>query len=407
MSKTIPGDRKKLTASHDLAIFGAPPLFKSALHVNRPIAPDRAAFDALLDGVWERNWFTNDGPLVRELETRLADWLDVPHCVLTSNATAALDLVIKALGIRGEVLLPSYTFISTAHMLHMVGITPVFCDVDADMALDPADCALRIGPKTGAVIATHVWGSPCNIDALQKLCDAHDIPLLFDAAHAFGGCHHGHRLGRFGRAEIFSLHATKAFHTGEGGVVTTCDAELAAQLRLMRNFGFSQTGEVQCTGLNAKMSEVHAAMGLANLDAIDATRATAKRVHQGYQKGLEGIPGLSLRVPAYHEDSNHHYVVALIDADGFGMSRDTLLRLLVAENVLARRYFHPGGHRCLPFADANAELELPRTDALCEEVMVLPAGAGANIVPVQEICDLIRFIHRKCEEITAATNSKF
>ena len=278
--------RKPLTGPEDLALFGAPPVFDTPRHVNRPAAPDRAAFDAMMDAVWERRWFTNDGPLVQELERRLSAFLDVPHCVLTSNATAGLDLVMQCLGIRGEVLLPSYTFISTAHLLALRGLTPVFCEVGTDMALDPADAAARLTERTDAVVATHVWGSPCDIDGLGALCDAAGIPLLFDAAHAFGARHRGHPLGRFGRAEVFSLHATKAFHTCEGGLITTCDAALAEQLRLARNFGFSGSDRVDCTGVNAKMSELHAAMGLANLDAFPATRAAARAVHAAYRDGL-------------------------------------------------------------------------------------------------------------------------
>ena len=384
--------RKPLTGPEDLALFGAPPVFDTPRHVNRPAAPDRAAFDAMMDAVWERRWFTNDGPLVQELERRLSAFLDVPHCVLTSNATAGLDLVMQCLGIRGEVLLPSYTFISTAHLLALRGLTPVFCEVGTDMALDPADAAARLTERTDAVVATHVWGSPCDIDGLGALCDAAGIPLLFDAAHAFGARHRGHPLGRFGRAEVFSLHATKAFHTCEGGLITTCDAALAEQLRLARNFGFSGSDRVDCTGVNAKMSELHAAMGLANLDAFPATRAAARAVHAAYRDGLAGLTGLRLKCPPAAEDNNHHYVVAEVDARAFGLTRDRLVELLTAEGIWARRYFFPGGHRSPPHAAANPGLSLPRTEALCDRVMLLPGGGAADLAEVAEICRMIRFV---------------
>ncbi len=395
MTDTAPHKRKALQTPADLALLGAPPLFAVPRHVNRPHVPDKAAFDARINAAWERRWFTNDGPLVKELEQRLCDYLDVPHCVLMSNATAALDLTMKALGVKGEVILPAYTFISTANILHIAGLTPVFCDVDASMALDPAACAARIGPRTGAVVATHVWGSPCDIDALQEVCDAHDIPLLFDAAHAFGARHKAHRLGRFGRAEVFSLHATKAFHTCEGGLVTTCDSTLAKTLRRMRNFGFDPMGAVACAGVNAKMSEMHAAMGLGNLDQIDATRVLAQDVHRAYARGLADLPGFILKLPPAAEENNHHYVVGRINAAEFGMDRDRLHAVLVAENVLARRYFRPGGHRCPPYIAQTkaAGLELPQTDALCNDVLVLPGGAAADPADVALICALIRFAH--------------
>lgn len=395
---------KPLLTLSDLAVFGAAPLFDTPRHVNRPNAPKRAAFEALIDQVWDRRWFSNDGPLVQKLEQRLCDFLDVPHCVLTTNATAALDLVMQALNVEGEVLLPSYTFISTAHMLHLRGLTPVFCEVGADMTLDPADCAARMGPRTGAVVATHAWGSSCNIDALQRVCDAAGVPLLFDAAHAFGGRYRGHRLGRFGRAEVFSLHATKAFHTCEGGLITTTDDALANQLRLTRNFGFSGSDRVDCAGMNAKMSELHAAMGLCNLDAFGDTCTAAKEIHADYARGLAGLAGINLRCPPLEEDNNHHYVVAEIDATALGMDRDALLAVLTAENIWARRYFFPGGHRSPPHLGETlaAGLGLPQTDALCARVLLFPGGGAADLDDVDQICRLLRFVVAHSEAIHAA-----
>ncbi|MFW2545274.1 DegT/DnrJ/EryC1/StrS family aminotransferase [Primorskyibacter sp. 2E107] len=397
----LPSTDKPLSRLDDLALFGAPPLFGTPRHVNRPQAPERAVFDALMDDVWQRRWFTNDGPLVQELERRLSDWLDVPHAVLTCNATIALDLVMQGLGIEGEVLLPSYTFISTAHMLTLRGLTPVFCEVGPDMLLDPEDCAARITPRTGAVVATHVWGSPCDIDGLQALCDEAGIPLIFDAAHAFGGRYKEHRIGRFGAAEIFSLHATKAFHACEGGLVTTCDGDLAARLRLTRNFGFSGSDRVECAGINAKMSELHAAMGLCNLDVFEQTRAAARAIHAGYRDGLAGVAGITLKCPAPEEDNNHHYVVCEIDESALGLSRDALLSVLSAENVFARRYFFPGGHRSPPhLARTEASgLSLPRTDAFCGRVLLLPGGSAAQPDEVARICTLIRFAAAQAEAI--------
>ncbi|WP_425102302.1 DegT/DnrJ/EryC1/StrS family aminotransferase [Tropicibacter sp. S64] len=389
-----PPSDKRFESPGDLAIFGAPPLFDTPRHVNRPQAPDRAAFEAFMAGIWERRWFTNDGPLVQALEARLAEWLDVPHCVLTCNATIALDLVMQALGVRGEVLIPSYTFISTAHLLTLRGMRPVFCEVGADMLLDPADVAQRITQETGAVVATHVWGSPCDVDGLQMVCDRAGVPLIFDAAHAFGGRYGGHRLGRFGAAEVFSLHATKAFHACEGGLITTTDAALALRLRLTRNFGFVASDQVACAGINAKMSELHAAMGLANLDAFEGTRAAARVIHAGYRDGLAGVAGIALKCPAQAEDNNHHYVVCEIDEGALGLSRDRLVEILTAENVYARRYFYPGGHRSPPhLARTEAEgLSLPVTDALCARVMLLPGGGAADLEDVTRTCALIRFI---------------
>ena len=397
---------KTFSDVRDLASFGARPLFDAPRHVNRPGAPARADFEALVDGIWQRRWFTNDGPLVKELESRLAVFLDVPHCVLTCNATAALGLVLGALEVTGEVLLPSYTFISTAHVLHLSGMTPVFCDVAPDMNIAPSDCVARMTERTGALIATHVWGRPCEVRDLEDICAAAQIPLLFDAAHAFGSRHMGRRIGAFGVAEVFSLHATKAFHACEGGLVTTADGALAQRLRMMRNFGFSGSDRVDYAGVNAKMSELHAAMGLANLDIWPETKARSCAIHEVYQQGLGQIGGLDLRVPPPEEDNNHHYVVAEIDAARFGMDRDRLCALLEAENVLARRYFFPGGHRSPPhdLLAARAGLSLPETEALCNRVLVLPGGAAADPDETAAICGLIRFIADNAAKILRSAN---
>ena len=383
---------RQKTGPEDFALFGGPAAFSEPCHVNKPNAAPRAAFEAYFDRAWTAGWFTNDGPLLREFEARLADYLGTAHAVLIGNGTAALELTIRALGLSGEVIVPSFTFISTANALQLAGLTPVFCDVDQrTMNIDPAACEALITPRTSAVIPTHVWGTPCDTARLQGLCDAAGIALIYDSAHAFGVAHRGRRIGGFGLAEIFSLHATKVLHAFEGGCVSTDDRGLAGELRLRRNFGFSGTDRVDVAGTNAKMSEAHAAMGLANLDALDDTLAANRRCHDAYADGLAGIAGLHLCRPAPGEVSNYHYVVAELDKAEFGLDRDDLVDLLVAENVLARRYFHPGCHRMTPHLPAaGPPPSLPVTEALCERVIVLPAGAALPLKAVAEICGLIR-----------------
>ena len=385
------------------AIFGGTPHFDKPRHVNRPNAAPRAAYDAYFDRAWDNSWFSNDGPLLIEFEQRLQAYLGVAHCVVTCNATLALSLSLEALGLSGEVIVPSYTFISTANALKMAGLTPVFCDVRAqDMTLDPEACAALITPRTSAVIPTHVWGAACDTDALQTLCDAAEIVLLYDSAHAFGVEHQGQKIGGFGRAEIFSLHATKVLHAFEGGVVSTDDAELAEDLRLWRNFGFSGVDQVEVGGVNAKMSEAHAAMGLANLDVLDATIAANKRCHDAYATGLAGVAGLHLHRPGPGQVSNYHYVVAEVDSAQFGLSRDALVDVLFGENIWARRYFYPGGHRAPPHLPQDGPpAPLPVTEAICERVLVLPAGAAIALKDVEAICAVIRAIGENAPEIAA------
>ena len=359
----------------------------------------------MFDRVWNSRWFTNDGPLVGEFEQKLSDYLNVEHCVLTSNGTAALQLTIRALGLTGEIIIPSYTFISTAHALSFAGIRPRFCDVSrSDWNADCDDVARLIDDRTSAVIATHIWGDACDIERMQNICDDAKIHLLFDAAHAFGSTYRGTRLGGFGSAEIFSLHATKALHSFEGGLVSTRDPALADKLRKMRNFGFAGLDYVEMPGINAKMSEVHAAMGLANLACIDATIAGNKRCHDTYFSLLQCIPGLRLRRPAENEQSNYHYVVAEVSPGEFGLGRDELVDILSRENVLARRYFYPGGHRSLPYCNEPSGMTatLPVTEDVCGRVMLLPGGCTMPDDDIEAICNVIRFISVNAGEISSS-----
>ncbi|MEQ9662146.1 MAG: aminotransferase class I/II-fold pyridoxal phosphate-dependent enzyme [Parasphingopyxis sp.] len=396
--------REKISVS-DLAAFGGAPLFSSPLHVTRPNAGDKERFFGLVEESWERRWFTNDGVMVADLETRLADRLGVKHCITASSGTAAMELAIRALELAGSVIVPAFTFVSTAHMLHWAGIRPVFADIDPrNWALDPESCRKKIAPDVSAVIATHPFGMAADIEALQALCDKEGIPLLFDSAHAFGCTYQGKPIGGFGRAEIFSFHATKAFHTFEGGAITTNDDALAADLRSMRNFGFSGYDQVERAGTNAKMSEIHAAMGLTNLDAFDDILAASARCFQSYEQALRDIGGITMRLPNAADRSNHHYVAAETDSERLGVTRDQLLDLLGAEGVYARRYFYPGTHCSEPyrtlFPDAGAKL--PVTEALLNRIIQFPAGATVDGDDVRALGNLLRFIAAHAAEIAEA-----
>lgn len=378
----------------DLALFGGEPAFSRAMYVTRPGAPDRQQFFRLAGDAWDRRWFTNDGPLTQELERRLESRLGVAHCVLTNNGTAAMSLLIQALGLGGEVILPSFTFISTAHALSLSGVEPVFADVESEgWDLDLAQCERLVTPRTTALIATHLFGSTCKVRELEAFCRERGIKLIFDSAHAFGCTSGGQSVGGFGDAEVFSFHATKAFHTFEGGAITTQDSTLADKLRKLRNFGFDENGHVTMVGTNAKMSEIHAAMGLVNLDEFDQTMAASRACHEAYQRHLSGASGLKVNAPDSAETSNHHYVVADVDAETLGLTRDQLLQVLHAENVVARRYFHPGAHRSEPYASRYAAKRdaLPCTDRLNARLIQLPGGSTVSGAEAAAICSLLRF----------------
>lgn len=389
------GERvKPKQALTDLALLGGPPAFTEALHVGRPNLGDREAFLKRVSDILDRRWFTNNGPCVSEFEQRLAQYTGVKHCIAVCNATIGLELAIRALGMTGEVLVPAFTFVATAHALQWQGVTPVFCDVDPHTHnLDPAKAEALITPRTTGILGVHVWGRPCAVDALEDLARRHGLKLCFDAAHAFACSHGGRMIGSFGDAEVFSFHATKFLNCFEGGAIVTNDDELAQRIRLMKNFGFSGYDNVIYLGTNGKMTEVCAAMGLSSLECVDDIISVNARHQARYREGLAGLPGVTLAAYDPREKSNLQYVVVEIDAERSGLDRDQLVRLLHAENVLARRYFFPGVHEMEPYRSLDPRLgeRLPHTQRLCASVMTLPNGTAITSDDVDGVCALIRF----------------
>ena len=370
-----------------------PPLFPSPLHVGRPNIGDRRKLAARIEGILDRNWLSNQGPLVQEFEERLKSYLGVKHCIPICNGTVALELAIRALGLEGEVILPSFTFVATAHALQWQGITPVFADIDpATHNLDPDAVERMITPRTTGVLGVHVWGRPCAVEALQSIGDRHGLRLLFDAAHAFGCSHGGRMVGNFGRCEVFSFHATKFFNTFEGGAIATNDDELAAKIRLMKNFGFKGYDNVVYLGVNGKMTEVCAAMGLTGLDSLEAFMTVNRRNYEVYRESLAGIPGLRLIDYPTAERCNRQYVVLEVDEQAYGRSRDETIQMLHGENVLARRYFWPGCHRMEPYRTLYpaAGRNLVHTEAIAARVIVLPTGTAVDEPAIGTIAQLLR-----------------
>jgi dTDP-4-amino-4,6-dideoxygalactose transaminase len=376
----------------ELAVLGGRPAFAEPLHVGRPNLPDRDRLLERLAGVLDSRWLTNDGPQVRELERRLAERLQVAHCVAVCNATIGLELAMHALGISGEVIVPAFTFVATAHSARWMRLQPVFADVDpATHNLDPADVERRITNKTSAIVGVHVWGRACAPEALEDICRRRRLALLFDAAHAFDCTHAGRPIGGFGLAEVFSFHATKFFNSFEGGAVATNDDDLARRLRLMRNFGFTGYDRVDAIGTNGKMCEVAAAMGLASLESLEDVVAVNRRNHAAYRERLERLPGLCVVRYEGPDRVNHQYVVCEVDAEKAGLTRDELWRTLFADNVIARRYFHPGVHRMQPYASEQKPetRNLPQTERLCGRVLCFPTGQTIDESTIDRVCGVV------------------
>lgn len=375
-----------------LAHFGGEPAFQDKLFVGRPNVGNREALLTRINDMLDRRWLSNNGRFVQEFEQQIANYLGVKHCIATCNGTLALELVIRALGLTGEVIIPSFTFIATAHALQWQEITPVFGDIDPEThTLDPQQIEKLITPRTSGIIGVHVWGQPCDIDGLSKIATQHNLKLMFDASHALGCSYQGQMLGNFGQAEVFSFHATKFINAFEGGAIVTNDDELNEKLRLMKNFGFVNYDQVIYLGTNGKMSEASAAMGLTSLESIEEFIDINRANYAAYQKGLADLPGITLFPMDEAEKHNYQYVVVEIDEAQTGVSRDLLVKILHAENVIARRYFYPGCHRMEPYRSyfPHAGLLLPETERLCERVMLLPTGTAISPEMAQKICQII------------------
>lgn len=383
------------TRIDDLAVWGGPPAFDRKLHVGLPNIGDRARLLGRIEDILDRRWLTNNGVYVQELEHKLAEFLGVKHCIAICNGTVALEIAIRATGLRGEVIVPSFTFVATAHALQWQEITPVFCDVDPRTHnIDPGQVERMITPRTTGILGVHVWGRPCDVEALAQVAGRHGLRLLFDAAHAFGCSHRGQKIGRFGDAEIFSFHATKFFNTFEGGAIATGDDDLAQRIRLMKNFGFSGYDRVVHVGTNGKMSEISAAMGLTALECVGEIVAHNRNRYKTYQSCLGQIPGVRLIDYDEREECNYQYVVLEIDEEVTHISRDDLVAILHAENVLCRRYFYPGCHQMEPYRSyfPHSGLLLPNTERLVTRVMSLPTGPGIAREEIEHIGQILRLV---------------
>jgi dTDP-4-amino-4,6-dideoxygalactose transaminase len=391
------------TRVDELAIFGAPPAFVDRLHVGRPNIGNRDRLRTRFNDILDRRWFTNNGPYVQEFERNLAAIVGVKHCVATCNATVALEIAIRALGLQGEVIVPSFTFIATAHALQWQNITPIFCDVDSQTHnLDPNRIEELITARTTGIIGVHLWGRPCDVEALAEIAARRNLKLLFDAAHALGCSANGRAVGCFGEAEVFSFHATKFCNSFEGGAVATDDDDLAARLRLMKNFGFAGYDRVVHLGINGKMSEISAAMGLTSLESRDDFIAVNRRHYQQYEAALQELPGVKLLAYDESERNNYQYIVLELDESVTRISRDHLLELLWAENVIARRYFYPGCHRMEPYRSIHPQAgeKLPVTEKLTEQVLQLPTGTSVEPEQIAATCQLIRLAISQGEAIS-------
>lgn len=311
------------------------------IYVTRPHLPPLAEVTKLLEGVWERRVLTNGGPLHEQLESELAAYLGVKHLSLFANGTLALLVALKALRLQGEVITTPFSFVATSEALSWNGLEPVFADIqEGSYGLDPASIEASITPRTTAILPVHCYGFPCDVEAIQRIADDYNLKVIYDAAHAFGvECHCGSLL-QHGDLSVLSFHATKVFNTFEGGAVVSPDAKTKKRIDRLKNFGFVDEVSVAANGINAKMSELHAAVGLAQLPGIDAAIAKRKRVAEIYHEQLVGVAGLDLPSFSPAIRSNYAYMPVRVTVQA-GVTREVVVERLRAQGIVPRRYFHP------------------------------------------------------------------
>lgn len=380
--------RLALSAANQVPGETAPPLY-----VTRPTLPPLAELLPALERIWDSRFLTNGGPFHDAFEAALAQRLGTPHVSLFNNCTTALVSALQSLDLAGEVITTPYSFVASAHAIRWNGLEPVFVDIDAEtFNIDPVQVEAAITPRTSAILAVHCYGHACDVDALRDIARRHGLKLVYDAAHAFGALHRGETLLRHGDLSVVSFHATKVLNTFEGGAVVAHGAAAKRRLDRLKNFGFADESQVDEVGLNGKMSEFNAALGLLQLARVDAALAARAAVDARYRAAFEGVPGLRLP-PAPRagvERRNHAYFPLRIEP-GFGPGRDAVHARLKSHGVVARRYFHPlitdfAPYAVLPSADPA---HLPNARAAAASVLCLPLHPELKPHEQDRVIDLV------------------
>lgn len=371
--------------------------FEKPIYISRPPLPDRAAVYQKIDEIWDSQWLTNVGSQHREFETKLKKYLDVPNISLFCNGTLALQLACQALRLSGEVITTPFTFAATPHVLYWNRITPVFCDIDPNtFNLDPERIESMITPNTTAILPVHVFGYPCDTQSIREIANRYGLRVIYDAAHSFGVEANGIKIGNFGDLSMFSFHATKIYHTLEGGALTFKDQSLRERLEFSKNFGFKNEENIVVPGINAKMNEFQAAIGLLMLDLVGEEIEKRKHLTMVYRERLSEIPGINFRIEMPGVKHNYYNFVITVDQDKFGMSRDELYRTLKEYNIFTRRYFYPlcSQFQCYSKYPSSAPENLPVAEKVSKSILTLPLYGALREEDIYKISDVIA-LHAK------------
>ncbi|HOY39414.1 MAG: DegT/DnrJ/EryC1/StrS family aminotransferase [Bacteroidales bacterium] len=366
---------------------------KKKIYVTRPALPPLEEFEIYLKQMWETGWLTNNGPFHIELENKLRDFLQVDHISLFSNGTIALITALQALDLKGEIITTPYSFVATSHAIKWNGLTPVFADIDDNTCnLDPRSVEKQITQHTSAILPVHVYGIPCDIDALQKIADKYRLKIIYDAAHAFNVKLQGRSILNFGDLTVLSFHATKAFHTFEGGAIVSHSAEQKAKIDFLKNFGFADELTIVGVGINGKMNEVQASMGLLQLKYFNNYVEQRKQISSMYLKKLNKTPGIRIPIIDKNLDYNYSYFPVFINSQQFGNTRDGVYNSLKDNDIYARRYFYPlisnlPSYRSVVSASPE---NLPVANRIADVVLCLPLYPGLSEQEISEICEIIQ-----------------
>ena len=362
---------------------------KNPIQVTRSSMPEFEEYIEEIRELWDTHWLTNMGAKHKNLESQLLDYLNVPNITLFTNGHLALECIIAALNLRGEVITTPFTFASTTHAIVRNGLKPVFCDINPyDYTIDVEKIESLITEKTSAIIPVHVYGNVCDVEAIDRIAKKHNLKVIYDAAHTFGVTVNGQGIGTFGDASMFSFHATKVFNTIEGGAVTYNDSSIKQVLNDLKNFGITGPETVEYVGGNAKMNEFQAAMGICNLRHVNGEIIKRKKVVERYIENLKDITGIQLSKKQVDVESNYAYFPVVFD--GYKMTRDGVFEKLKDNDIVARKYFYPLTNSFECYKDRYDVDETPVAKYIAERVLTLPLYADLALEDVDRICEIIK-----------------
>ncbi len=367
------------------------------VYVTQPTMPDLALYNRYMEQIWETRWLTNDGQFHKQFEERLKQYLGVEHLNLLVNGTIALVIALQSLRINGgEVITTPFTFPATPHVLYWNNVRPVFCDIDKDtLNIDPSEIEKHITPDTKAILAVHVYGNPCDVEAIDAIAQRHSLHVIYDAAHAFGVKINGRSILEYGDISALSFHATKLFSSIEGGALISNSEKQQERIRYLRNFGIADEETVIGPGINGKMNEFQASFGLLNLDIVDKEIEDRQMITKMYRRQLDNIDGIHFLNDIPNTKHNYAYFPVFVDEDAYGIGRDELYAILKKCNINTRKYFYPlcSSYSCYSTLPSATESNLPVAHSASKQVLCLPLYGRLNTDVVENICQIIKKLH--------------